>query len=453
MAGDLDNSYNETQGNLMDAINEALFELGRARQQVNTLTDVAGNIAIPDAPTAADVEFPSAPSIPPSAYPADSAFNPANPAVASPRFPTAPGVASTNTWSGPGRPTAPFQFKQFFTGTPDTPEEVIDRANGAVNAWVDAYFPAVNDCFKDVPEKWICDVVSGVRPLGNSEQAIDIAWIRAKANEHTQLRSDRSTIAAEFSSRGFTMPPGMMVAQMRRAQERFSDSVAGVNREAALADVSVQTELLKLAVSTAADLKRGMASIMAQYFNTVTGVQDRVSETNNERARIVATAEAQFLTSLTAYESINQNYYKSLNDMKLEESRTRIGAYSAEVGAVSEETRAAIQAAQFQLDSSRQRLDAAIAKSQAGNANAQTKADVYRAQTSAYGTAVSAEVAKAQLDVSLYEAEVNALLGKAGLSTSSGAGTALSGVAQAFGNIAAAASNASGTLLAQIESF
>jgi len=76
-----------------------------------------------------------------------------------------------------------------------------------------------------------------------------------------------------------------------------------------------------------------------------------------------------------------------------------------------------------------------------------------RAQTSAYGTAVSAEVAKAQIDVSLYEAEVNALLGKAGLSTSSGAGTALSGVAQAFGSIAAAASSASGTLLAQSESF
>ena len=453
MAGDLDQQYSETQGNLQDAINEALLQLGNARTQVNSLTGLAQDITLPTAPGAATVTFPSAPSIPSIAYPADIAFTAVNPTVANPRFPTAPGVASTNTWSGPGRPTAPFQFKQFFTGTPDTPEEVIDRANGAVNAWVDAYFPAVNDCFKDVPEKWICDVVSGVRPLGNSEQAIDIAWIRAKANEHTQLRSDRSTIAAEFSSRGFTMPPGMMVAQMRRAQERFSDSVAGVNREAALADVSVQAELLKLAVSTAADLKRGMASIMAQYFNTVTGVQDRVSETNNERARIVATAEAQFLTSLTAYESINQNYYKSLNDMKLEESRTRIGAYSAEVGAVSEETRAAIQAAQFQLDSSRQRLDAAIAKSQSGNANAQTKADVYRAQTSAYGTAVSAEVAKAQLDVSLYEAEVNALLGKAGLSTSSGAGTALSGVAQAFGNIAAAASSASGTLLAQIESF
>ena len=453
MAGDLDQQYAETQGNLQDAINEALLQLGNARSQVNTLTGLAQDITLPTAPGAAVVNFPSAPSIPSIAYPADIAFTAVNPTVANPRFPTAPGVASTDTWSGPGRPTAPFQFKQFFTGTPDTPEEVIDRANGAVNAWVDAYFPAVNDCFKDVPEKWICDVVSGVRPLGNSEQAIDIAWIRAKANEHTQLRSDRSTIAAEFSSRGFTMPPGMMVAQMRRAQERFSDSVAGVNREAALADVSVQAELLKLAVSTAADLKRGMASIMAQYFNTVTGVQDRVSETNNERARIVATAEAQFLTSLTAYESINQNYYKSLNDMKLEESRTRIGAYSAEVGAVSEETRAAIQAAQFQLDSSRQRLDAAIAKSQAGNANAQTKADVYRAQTSAYGTAVSAEVAKAQLDVSLYEAEVNALLGKAGLSTSGGAGTALSGVAQAFGNIAAAASNASGTLLAQIENF
>ena len=451
MAGDLDQEYTKTQSDLQKSVDKALLELGNLSSKAVNLTDPSP-VSLPAAPQGLGAQE-SAPVRPPITYPLGLTFTSPPLTTAPTPYPTAPGVASTNTWDGPGRPTAPFQFKQFFTGTPDTPEEVIDRANEAVDAWVSAYFPAINECFKDVPEKWICDVVSGVRPLGNSEQAIDIAWVRAKANEHTQLRSDRSTIAAEFSSRGFTMPPGMMVAQMRRAQERFSDSVAGVNREAALADVSVQTELLKLAVSTAADLKRGMASIMAQYFNTVTGVQDRVSETNNERARIVATAEAQFLTSLTAYESINQNYYKSLNDMKLEESRTRIGSYSASVAASSEQSRTSVGMAKLQLAVAQQKLDVELARVSSGNEIARLTADVYGTDVSAYSTRVNADVSKAQFEVQKYTAEVAARVAEAELKASPASATAIAGIASAFGDIAAAAASASGTLLAQIESF
>ena len=59
MAGDLDQQYAETQGNLQDAINEALIQLGNARSQVNSLTGLAQNLTLPSAPGAADVEFPS----------------------------------------------------------------------------------------------------------------------------------------------------------------------------------------------------------------------------------------------------------------------------------------------------------------------------------------------------------------------------------------------------------
>ena len=511
MVGTLGPQYSESNANLQAAINEALLELRNTRSSASLLLGAAAGVDLPGAPIVDFEDYPVAPVSPnavvededapdapededapdapedegeeqlvPTAplitYPADINFTPVNPEVAKPRFPAAPPLQGTSKWARPNRPNEPFQFKQFFTGTPDTPEEVIDRANDAVAAWVEAYFPAINECFADQPEQWVCDVISGIRPLGNSEQAIDIAWTKAKANEVTQLRSERATITSEFASRGFTMPPGVMVAQLRRSQERFSDAAAGVNREAALADVRIQSELLQLAVTVGADLKRGMAGVMAQFFNTVAGVQDRASETANERARIVAGAEAQFLSALTAYESVNQEHYRALNNMKLDESRVSVGAYSAKVGAVTEATRAEIQTAQFKLDAARQALDAAVATSQAGNQSAQTKADVYRAQTdaygtvvsaevskaqleanvygtdvSAYGTKVSAEVTKAQLEVSVYEANVNALINKAELSTSSGAGTALSGVARAFGDVAGAAAAASGTLVAQIE--
>lgn len=450
MVGTLGPAYSETIANLQSAINEALNGVENARAAGTGLTSVGTNLSLPTTPDA-NVTAPQKPTEPAIDFPGELSFSETDPSVAKPRFPSNPGVGATGSWGGPGRPTQPVQFKQFFTGTPDTPQEVISRANEAVDAWVGAYFPAINECFTEQPEQWICDVISGVRPLGNSEAAIDVAWVRAKANERNQLQSERASITSEFASRGFTLPLGAMVAQMRRSQERFSDAAAAVNREAALADVNVQAELLRLAVSTAADLKRGMASVMAQYFNTVAGVSDRVSETNNERARIVAGAEGQFLQALTSYESINQEYYRSLNGLKLDESRTRIEAYSAEVGAVSSASQADIQTARFQLESAQQRLTAAIAKSEAGNQSAQTKADVYRSSVSSYGTLVDAEVTKARLEVAKYEAVVTALINKAALSTGSGAGTAIAGAARAFGDIAAAAANASGPLIAQIE--
>lgn len=453
MADNTDAVYNGTRAALADSINEALLQLGNTRSQANLLLDSVDDVVLPQPPEAATGGGAPIPVPPEVAVPGSVTFAPESPQVKQKPFPAAPADPRVNSWGGPRRPNEPNQFKQFFTGTLDTPDEVVSRANDAVSAWVDAYFPAVNQCFKDTPEDWVCGVVAGIRPLGNSEEAIDVAWAKAKANEQAQLASERSSIVSDFASRGFTLPPGVMLAQLRRAQERVSDVAAGVNREAALADVGVQAELLKLAVSVASDLKRGLAANMAQFFNTVASVQNQSAATNTERARIVADAESKFVTALTSYEAINQDYFKAREQLGLEGGKSRIDAYTAKVSAAAEENRAAIQTAQFKLDSSRQRLDALIAEVESGNARAQTQADVYRAQTQAYGTAVTAEVAKAQLEVSKYEAEVKALVDKAGLRSSTGAGTALSGVARAFGDIAAAAANASGTLVAQIEAF
>jgi hypothetical protein len=244
-----------------------------------------------------------------------------------------------------------------------------------------------------------------------------------------------------------------MVVQMRRAQERFSDAVAAVNREAALADVSVQAELLKLAVSTAADLKRGLASIMAQYFNTVAGVQDRVSETNTERAKIVADAETKFITALTAYESVNQSYYKALADVSLDQGRIGAAVYSAAVTGAGEKAKASVAAAQLRVESSRMALEAAVANNRSAMDRVKLEADNYAVKSSAYDSQTRATIEAYKGELAGYTAGADVEIAKAKVGAGAGAGTAVAGIAKAYGDIAAAAANASGSLVAQLEAL
>lgn len=439
-------TYNTTNNQLVATVNEALQELGNARKQAVTLGGV--DVDLPQAPES-NVQADPLPTAPITARPDPIPSADLPNSSGSAKFPPSPGPVNTDRWGGPSRPTQSSKYLGFFGGTPDTPQEVIDRANAAVDAWVDAYFPALNECFKSEPEDWICDVISGVRPLGNSEEAIYVAWRAAKANEFNQLSSEHRTLYEEFSRRGFSLPPGVMVAQARRSQERFSDAVSTVNREAALKDVDVQVQLLQLAVQVAADLKRGMATVMAQYYNTIASLSDESARINNQRAQIVADAEARFTDSLTTYENINQQYYSAVGQLDLEGKRANLSRYETQSQNASREADFTLRNAELNLQAAQARLTAAIERSKAQGDIARTEASVYSTEVGAWSAKVSADVSVAQFEVERYKAEVAAALGKA--SSNSGAGTALSGAAQGFGAIGQAAASSQGSLVAQIE--
>ena len=445
---DLATEYGQTNSQLQSNVNEALLQLGNIRLQIDALG--IGDVNLPDAP-GIDSPTPQFPNRPNDPNIQNVSFDPVSVGGLSSTVPGKPSIDRPSRWAAPSTQLTNGGFEQFFTGDDDTPEEIIARANEQVNTWVDSYFPALKDCFQNVPDDWICDVISGVRPLGNSETAIEVAWRVAKANQNRDTQSAKKTLYAEFASRGFSLPPGVMVAAIERLHERGMDLSSAANRDAALKDVDVQVQLLQTAVQTAASLKQGLMGIMADYYRVTAALSNDAAQFGIEKARIKSQADAQFNEAMLRFSSINQDYYKSLSQNLLQHNGQTIDLFSGEINA------AQIRA---QVEEAGQRLQLSAAEVNANNKRTEvqantdierTRADVYRTAVQAEGTRVGALNDVSRINLEQYRTEVEGKLAEAQAKSTPAQGTALSGAASAFGQIAASAANASGTLIARIE--
>lgn len=445
---DLSTEYSQTNSQLQQNVNEALLQLGNIRSQIGTLG--LGDLDMPTAPDTPppNPAFPNRPA-PPNLQNVTIGAVTAGGVTAS--TPSGPTISRPDSWAGPLTPAYRTAFEQFFTGDEDTPDDVIARANTQVAAWVDAYFPALKECFQNVPESWVCDVISGVRPLGNSETAIEVAWRVAKANQHRDTQSARKTLYAEFASRGFSIPPGAMVAAMERLHERSMDLSSAANRDAALKDVDIQVQLLQTAVDVAARLKQGMLGIMADYFRVISSLSNDAAQYGIEKARIKAQADAQFNEAMLRFSDINQGYYRSLRDNLLQYNGQVIDLFNSNLSRAEIQARVSEASQRLQLDASRVNSENKRTEVQANTDVERTKADVYRTSVQAEAARVGAINDSSRISLEQYRTEVEGRLAEANARAPSGVGTALSGAASAFGAIAASAANASGTLIARIE--
>lgn len=445
---DVSTEYSQTNSQLQANVDEALLQLGNIRSQINGLglTD----IDLPDAPNinAPTTSFPNRPSAPNLQ---NVSFDPVTAGGVTATVPNAPAIEKPADWSGPAAPMYRTAFEQFFTGDEDTPDDVIARANEQVSQWVDSYFPAIKDCFQNVPEQWICDVISGVRPLGNSETAIEVAWRVAKANQNRDTQSARKTLYAEFASRGFSIPPGAMVAAMERLHERGMDLSSAANREAALKDVDIQVQLLQTAVDVSARLKQGLMGIMADYYRVVASLSNDAAQYGIEKARIKAQADAQFNEAMLRFSAINQDYYASLRGNLLQYNGQTIDLFNSGISAADIRARVGETSQRLQLDAASINATNKRTEVQANTDIERTRADVYRTAVQAEGARVGALNDVNRISLEQYRTEVEGKLAEANAKAPSSVGTALSGAAGAFGQIAASAANASGTLIARIE--
>lgn len=446
---DLSSEYASTNDALQGTINEALLQLGNSRSAVSTFASLASNFQLPTSPNDRDIQF--QPPIEPQLQGLNSIQLPDLQVEGIqgniPGSPAGPGFPIGNP---PQKPKYRSGFEEFFVGDSDTPQEIIDRANREVCDWMEKYFPAMKDCFTDAPEQWMCDVISGVRPLGNSETAIEVAWRTAKANQSKEAAANRRTLPAEFTARGFTMPPGAMLATMERQYAAAFDATSAANRAAAIKDVEVQARLLEIAVTTGAQLKAGLATAMAQYYRVIASITNDEVQNGIEKAKLKANADAQFTDALVQYSRVEQAYYASLGSNSVGAGGVRASIYSAEVqGAL----------AKLQIDEANQRNKLDVDKANADNKKTelQSNIDIARLETEVFSELMRGEATRVQAETQIggYETEIfkAEIAGEsARVDGAARAALASEGVADAFGQIGAAAANSAGSLVARIES-
>ncbi len=134
--------------------------------------------------------------------------------------------------------------------------------------WLDTYFPELQACLKSEPERWLCGIITGQKPFGLSEDVFRAVWLQARDREYRTRNSASQQLRGDFSRRGFSLPPGAMIAAMSRVEREASDAIGAVNIAQAIRDSEIKIDLLKFAEEQALTLKRGIMSALADFYRT-----------------------------------------------------------------------------------------------------------------------------------------------------------------------------------------
>lgn len=190
----------------------------------------------------------------------------------------------------------PPQFSDIFGGANNADPNII-AVNDKVDKWLAKYFPAINNGFTEIPDEWLMNVISGVKPFGIDSTIFDLVWHRARDRAYRTVTSEQRTLEASFSNRGFGMPPGALVDQLSESERRAADAALDVNREQAIQDAQIKNDLLKMAVQVAAQLKMGILNTSAEFFKAYY----QFYNLDAESARLRAQAYSAFYNALASY--------------------------------------------------------------------------------------------------------------------------------------------------------
>jgi hypothetical protein len=196
----------------------------------------------------------------------------------------------------------PPKFSDLFGG--DTTDPTMRYLDEQADAWMTKYFPASQGDFKSQPEETLAQILSGVRPFGLDKTILEMVWNQARDRVSRTVRSEQATLAAGFSARGFSLPPGAMVDLMAQVSQRGTDAVLDVSRDQAIKDADIKVEIFKLGLQLSTQVKTAIMSALADFYRMWITVPDK----DIERARIKAQAQASLYSALASYYNVEISF-------------------------------------------------------------------------------------------------------------------------------------------------
>lgn len=200
----------------------------------------------------------------------------------------------------------------------DSTDPTIQYLNEQSEAWLEKYFPAINGCFKNQPEETLCAILAGTKPFGLDKTVLDMVWNQARDRAYRTKESERRTVEAQFSSRGFTLPAGALVDVLTQIEQNAADAALNVSREQAIKDADIKVDIFKLGLQLSTQLKTAILSTLAEFYRMWVTVPDK----DIERARIRAQAQASLYAALASYYNV---------EIAFEELRVKAQQAGAEV--------------------------------------------------------------------------------------------------------------------------
>lgn len=206
---------------------------------------------------------------------------------------------SSNTLPALSNPTLQYTFTKPVLAPPpsfgdllssDTTGSTIQFLDAEVEKLLEKFFPDLS-ALANQPEQWIAGVISGDDPFGQSTAVLEGMWHQSRDMEYRARNAEVDQVMANFSARGFTLPPGALVSAVTQAETRASDAIADVNRTQTIRLTELKVQLLQFAVEQGSQLKLGIMGVLANFYQQWVQLPQRDVDLARAKAQIYATAQ------------------------------------------------------------------------------------------------------------------------------------------------------------------
>jgi len=201
-------------------------------------------------------------------------------------------------------------------GITDSTSQQARLLNGLLDDYIKKYFPHINACLKTVPEEWLCNVISGVRPYGAHDTVFALVWQRHRDRIERAAGSSQANLMATFSGRGFSLPPGALIAAATELNRTSLDQLNDANREILLKDADIKKEILLFAEEKAIQYKLGLMQTMVGFCQ----VWMKFPDADLERAKAKSAAMAAYYSAVSSYYNVDIAF----EEMKLKAEQLRV---------------------------------------------------------------------------------------------------------------------------------
>jgi hypothetical protein len=189
-------------------------------------------------------------------------------------------------------------LSSLFSGTADNVDEEFktdftDKTNYFLNTW----FPDFAGCLKTNIDGWICSTIAdgGTGIPAAIENQI---WERSRNKETKEAARLKSEAQEAFASRGFSLPAGVLYAQLAMIDQEAANKVSTHARDVAIKQVDIEIENIRFAVDQGIRLRLGVVQALIGYLNAFF---DAVPNLATDRAARAAELKGKLWDTSAAY--------------------------------------------------------------------------------------------------------------------------------------------------------
>lgn len=199
---------------------------------------------------------------------------------------------------------------------------------GLMADYVNTFFPVLDPAIQTAENKWLLDVIN-LGYLGIPVSVETAIWERARGKDTLEALRMEEEAVSQFSSRGFSLPPGVLVNRLQAVQQEAANKSSTIARDVAIKQTEISIEMTKFAIGEMSKLRLGIASALADFMRAWMALPAAAADIARAKAEMnkqLWDSSANYIQALVGKANLQLSADKSNQNTQLESIRTGVDA-------------------------------------------------------------------------------------------------------------------------------